>query len=78
MNSNRSHRYSSFFIFSVKSCKFYLLLLLGLCIFSTLIVIFGGGSFVTLIWEYVCLWILRGTAIAFTLFFVGVVWESLQ
>ena len=78
MNSSQSNRFSRFFLFSVKSCKFYLLAMLGIGILSAVITILGGGAFITLLWESGLIWFLRVTVIMFALFFVSVVWESLQ
>lgn len=78
MNSSQSNRFSRFFLFSVKSCKFYLLTMLGISVLSAVITILGGGALITLLWESCMVWILRGNVIMFALFFVGVVWESLQ
>lgn len=78
MNSSQSNRFSRFFLFSVKSCKFYLLTMLGISVLSAVITILGGGALITLLWESGLVWLSRGTVIMFALFFVSVVWESLQ
>jgi hypothetical protein len=78
MNSSQSIRFTRFFLFSVKSCKFYLLIMLGISILSAVITILGGGALIILLWESCLVWFLRGNVIMFALFFVGVVWESLQ